>query len=114
PPIKGSHQRTKMGREIIKLRKSTLYPLIHVHMTIVNPETNLVPYKRMYEIKNISDDPITTLVHGITSDVEKSFDSLHIRVYDEDGSDLKISSISIDKPEQKEFTTVFNKPIEKD
>jgi hypothetical protein len=113
PPLKGSYQRTKMGREITRLRKSALYPLIHVHMSITDSETNLVHYKRMYEIKNVADDSIYHIVHGITSDVEKTFEDLHIKVYDENSNDLKISSISIDKLTHKEFTTVFNNPIEK-
>lgn len=113
PPIKGSQQKSKMVREIQTRQKTTLYPLIEVHMTLVNPKTNLVRYKRIYEIKNISEDPIYNVLHGITSDVETSIDDLHIRVYDENNRDLKISSISIDRPLQKEFTTIFNRPIEK-
>ena len=41
----------------------------------------------------------------------KSLMNLNIVAYDENGKDLKISSISVDKPYQKEFTTIFNKPI---
>jgi hypothetical protein len=50
-------------------------------------------------------------LHGIATDVAKKFDELNIVAYDENGKDLKISSISVDKPYQKEFTTIFNKPI---
>lgn len=113
PPVKGTHQQSRMASEIRIRQKTTLYPLIEVHMTIMNSKTNLVHYKRIYEIKNISDEPIYNVLHGITSDVETTFDDLHIRVYDESGRDLKISSISIDRPLQKEFTTIFNRPIEK-
>lgn len=113
PPIKGSQQQSKMDREIRTRQKTTLYPLIEVRLTVVNPKTNLVHYRRVYEIKNISDDPIYNVLHGITSDIETTFDDLHIRVYDENDRDLKISSISIDRPLQKEFTTIFNRPIEK-
>lgn len=112
PPDKGSYQRTKMGREINRLQKSALYPLIHVHMTTTDLKTDLIHYRRVYELKNVSDSPINHIVHGITSDIEKTFDDLHIRVYDENGNDLKISSISIDKPMHKEFTTIFSAPIE--
>jgi hypothetical protein len=36
-----------------------------------------------------------------------------VKAYDEINSTLKISSISVDKPYKKEFTTVFNKPVVK-
>jgi hypothetical protein len=50
-------------------------------------------------------------VHGIATDVEKTFDDLNIRVYDENNKLLQISNLAIDKPYQKEFTTIFNRPI---
>ena len=69
-------------------------------------------HKRFYEVANISDDPIYQVLHGIATDVEKySFNDLNIKVYDENNRDLKISSINIDKPDCKEFTTQFNQPI---
>lgn len=112
-PTKGSFQRTKAGREIEKLRKTTLYPSIQVAMLLQDSNTSLVRYKRTYTIENIADDPIYHVLHGITTDVDRTFDELKIKVYDENGRTLKISSISIDKPRQKEFTTLFNRPIEK-
>ena len=50
-------------------------------------------------------------MHGIATDVAKKFDELNIVAYDENGKNLQISSRSVDKPYQKEFTTIFNKPI---
>lgn len=113
PPVKGSFQRSKMGREVSRLVKTALYPFVQVDMTLKNAKTQLMHYKRTYEIENISDDPIHHVLHGITSDVDKTFDELNIKVYDDHGHDLKISSISIDKPRQKEFTTLFNSPVER-
>jgi hypothetical protein len=71
----------------------------------------LVHYKRLYEIRNLSDEPIYEVVHGIATDVDKRFEELNVKVKDEDGIPLMISSIPIDKPFQKEFTTIFNRPI---
>lgn len=112
PPVKGSFQKSKMGREITRLRKTALYPTIQVDMHFKDAKTSLVHYKRTYSIENIADEPIYHVLHGITTDVDKEFDDLNIKVYDENGRALKVSSISIDKPRQKEFTTLFNKPIE--
>ncbi len=112
PPTKGEALRSKMGEEIIKMQKTTLYPFIEVDLTIKNPKTMLVAHKRTYEIKNISNEPIYNVLHGIATDVEKpSINDLKIKVYDEQNTDLKISSINMDKPTQKEFTTNFNTPI---
>ena len=72
----------------------------------------LLQHKRRYEVANISDEPIYNVMHGIATDVEKySINDLNVQVYDEDNHEMKISSINVDKPTSKEFTTAFNKPI---
>lgn len=115
PPTKGAYQQSKMAKEILKLRKTTLYPFIEVFLTIKDTTKMLVHHKRTYQIKNISNEPIYDVLHGIATDVKKeSLNDLNIRVYDENNMDLKISSINVDGPFQKEFTTRFNKPILKD
>ena len=111
PPTKGSYQRSKLNSDIIKSRKTTLYPLIEVEMYIKDSKSMLTHYKRIYEIQNISDNPINEVLHGIATDTEKSFSELNIKIYDENNKPLKISSINVDKPYQKEFTSIFSRPI---
>ena len=65
------------------------------------------------EIRNISDEPIRQILHQIVTDIKKTFYELNVKAYDEINSTLKISSISVDKPYKKEFTTVFNNPVVK-
>ena len=111
-PSKGAAQRSKMGEELIKRSKTTLYPFVEVEIVIKDPKKSLVHYKRTYQVKNISDDPIYNVLHGIATDIEKhSINDLNVKVYDENNRDLKISSINVDEPFQKEFTTLFNQPI---
>ena len=81
-------------------------------LAILDPKKMLVQHKRTYEIVNISDEPIYNVLHGIATDVEKySINDLNVQVYDESHREMKISSINVDKPTSKEFTTAFNKPI---
>ena len=110
-PIGKSYQRSRMKQEIIKLRRTTIYPYLEVNVTVKDPNIMLLKYKRLYEIENISDEPIYQVLHGVATDIPKTFQELNIKVYDNENKPLKISSISVDKPFQKEFTTRFNKPI---
>jgi Adenylate and Guanylate cyclase catalytic domain len=112
-PIGKSYQRSKMKNEVIKLRRTTIYTYLEVNVTVKNFDIMQLKYKRLYEIENISDKPIHQVLHGIATDIPKTFQELNIKVYDNENQTLKISSISVDKPFQKEFTTVFNKPIVK-
>jgi hypothetical protein len=122
-PTKRSHQMSSsavvstrideiknVGRPVVSTN-APIYPSLEVHVSIGNSNTWLVHYKRLYEIQNISNEPIYEVIHGIATDVEKSFDDLNVKVYDEEGKPLRISAIPIDKPFQKEFTTIFNRPI---
>jgi len=111
-PTKGAAQRSKYGEEIIKMQKTTTYPYLEVNLEILDPKKMLVQHKRTYEIANKSDDPIYHVLHGIATDVEKhSLSDLNVQVFDETGREMKISSINVNHPTSKEFTTGFNQPI---
>ncbi|KAG2472306.1 MAG: hypothetical protein NPMRTH4_2090002 [Nitrosopumilales archaeon] len=112
PPTKGASLRSRYGEEVINLQKTTLYPSISVELSIENPETMLVQHKRTYEVVNTSNEPIKNVLHGIAMDVEKdTINDLNVKVYDEQNRELKISSINVNKPDCKEFTTEFQEPI---
>ena len=111
-PSKGEETRSKYGEELLKMQQTTTYPSLQVDMTILDPKTMLVQHKRTYQVANISDEPIYQVLHGIATDVEKySLNDLNVQVYDENHREMKISSINVDKPTSKEFTTAFNRPI---
>ena len=113
-PEKGASVRSKYGEEIIRLQKTTLYSSIDVELTVLDTEKMLVQHKRTYEVVNISNEPIKNVLHGIATDVNiPDFNDLNIKVYDEKDRECKITSINIDKPDCKEFTTQFNEPITK-
>ena len=112
-PTKNLYQRSKMSREMMKRKLNTVYDKIDVALTIRDPKAMLTHHRRFYNIENISDEPIESVLHGIATDVPKSFIDLDIRTSDESGRELKITSINFDKPYQKEFRTSFNKPIYK-
>jgi len=114
-PSKGETQRSKYGEEIIKMQRTTTYPNVEIQLTLMEPEKMLIQHKRMYDIVNISDEPIRHVLHGIATDVEKySVNDLNIDVVDESGREMKISSINVDHPTTKEFTTEFNSPVTKE
>ncbi|MHA7734223.1 nucleotidyl cyclase domain-containing protein [Nitrosopumilus sp. S6] len=114
-PEKGASVRSKYGEEILRLQKTTLYPSIDLVLTVQDPEKMIVQHKRTYEVANISNEPIKNVLHGIAFDVDiPDFNDLNIKVYDEKNRECKITSINVDKPDTKEFTTEFSEPIIKD
>ena len=113
-PEKGASIRSKYGEEILRLQKTTLYPSIDLVLTVLDAEKMLVQHKRTYEVVNTSNEPIKNVLHGIAMDVDvPDINDLNIKVYDEKHRDCKITSINVDKPDTKEFTTEFSEPITK-
>jgi len=111
-PTKNLAEGTKYNEEINKLQKTAIYPSLEVELTILDPKKMIVQHKRTYEIENFSKEPIYRVLHGIATDVKKySINELNIKILDERGKEMKISSINIDKPDCKEFTTEFNVPV---
>lgn len=111
-PLQEGIQTTKFWDEISKINRAVLYPNVNVELKIIDPKTMAVEHKRTYNIKNISNEPINDVIHYIGTDVEKqTLDELNVRVYDEYNKDMKISSITVDQPTTKEFTTKFNQPV---
>lgn len=90
-----------------------LYPWIIVDVTIVDPGTMKVHYKRTYELQNLGDIPMQTVTHQIATDVDKSFDDLNIKVYDQSMKPLTISSVELNTLHQKMFATSLAKPLAK-
>lgn len=99
--------------EFAKINKNTLYSSASVKISLKNPENMLVKHTRTYEIINTSDEPISSVIHGIGIDVKKTFNQLKIKVFDEKNKPMKIDKVTMNYPFQKEFTTLFNKPIKK-
>jgi len=113
-PEKGASIRSKYGEEILRLQKTTLYPSIDLVLTVLDAEKMLVQHKRTYEVVNTSNEPIKNVLHGIAMDVDvPDINDLNIKVFDEKHRDCKITSINVDKPDTKEFTTEFSEPITK-
>lgn len=105
----------KAEEEPGKIKGTQLYPFVEVSLTVKDPGTMLIHHKRTYEIRNMSEQPIQHVIHGIATDVpKKSLEDLKVKAYDENNVDLKISNIKIDELHQKEFTTQFNEPVLKD
>jgi hypothetical protein len=112
-PTKNLNQQSKMAEALREIRLYSVYNELDVSLEIKDPKSMLTHHKRTYHIASTSKEPIETVWHGIATDVPKSFNDLNIRVTDETGRELRITSINFDKEFQKEFITAFNKPIYK-
>ena len=110
---KSMYQVSEIKKELQKMRTTTLCREIDLMLAITDPKTMLTHHNRFYNIENTSDEPLQTVLHCIRTPVAKSFNDLNVRVSDESGAELKITSINFAAPRHMEFRTEFNRPISK-
>jgi hypothetical protein len=87
------------------------YPYLEFNMTILDEKTMRVRHKQYFELKNMSHKLRVIVLHGLFTDVKKSFRALKLKAYDEDNKSLEIIPIEIRNDYQKSFKVKFSTPI---
>ena len=67
----------------------------------------------IWDIKNISKEPLTAIFYGLGGDVPRDFPKLNVKVTDENNNKLEILALDVNKPLQKAFHVKLAKPIRK-
>jgi len=110
-PSRGLIEKFKNIDETRKTQKTILYHSVQYNVTLKDPYTKSFEFTRIYEIINNSEEPIFQVDNRIITTIEKTFDTLNVRILDENNKELKILGINVDAPYWKEFTIKLNTPI---
>jgi hypothetical protein len=86
---------------------------VEVNLEITNPKTMMVHHSWIWDIKNNSKDPLTSLFYSLGGDIPREFPKLNVKVTDEQNNNLEILSLEVNKPLQKGFYVKMAKPIRK-
>jgi len=68
-------------------------------------------FERYYHFSNHSSEPIYEIVAGIVTNSEEEFQSLNIKIYDEQNKELEISKILDSTPYSKKIVVKLAKPV---
>ena len=110
-PVKGPDEEIKSIKEIQTGRKTIEYTNVQYDVKLKDPYAKSFEFMRIYEFINNSDDPLFQVVNRIITTVEKTFDALNVKTFDDDGKAIKILGVNVDAPLWKEFTLKLNKPL---
>ncbi len=113
-PQKGLIEENKTVHETDQMRERIQYNDVQFKLKLKDPHTQLFQFTRTYEFMNKIEEPIFQVVNGINTNVNKTFDTLKIKAFDENKNELKFVGISIDAPKRKEFTIKLNNPVFQD
>lgn len=107
-------KRVEKGASVSEMRETAntfVFDYIEVNLDIIDPKTMLTHHTWVWSPVNQRDQSVERIFYYIDGDVPKNFPDLNVRVTDENGKDLQIQSLSVNKPEHKEFYVQLDKPL---
>lgn len=88
-----------------------LFPKIEIFLDVVDIKTMRAHHTWNWNIVNITDAPVDQVSYYLEGDIPKDFSELNVSVKDENGKKLKITSLNVNKPLNKEFIVKLDRPI---
>jgi class 3 adenylate cyclase len=110
-PIVRRVQRSASEIEIRKIVNTFYFMKIEIILEIMEPETMLTHHTWIWHVVNQTDQPVERVFYYLEGDRPRDFPDLNVRVTDEDGKELAIKSLNVNKPDKKEFFVQLNKPL---
>jgi len=86
---------------------------VEIHLDVMDIKTMMTHHTWIWDIKNISKEPLGEIVYVIGGDNPRDFSELNIRVTDENNNELKILSVDENKPLLKSFHVELDPPFKK-
>jgi len=110
-PIVRMVQKSQAQKAIAESAGRFYYTAIEVVLNIVDEKTMMTHHTNLIQLVNQFQDDAERYFIRLEGDVPKDFPDLNVKISDEDGKELRISSLNVNKPLTKEFFVRFNKPL---
>jgi len=105
-----------------KLLKSTLerdiknvnnfsFNKIEVILDVKDIKTFMTHHTWVWNVMNISKEPKSQIFYYLDGDAPRDFADMNVTIHDENGNNLEILSVNVNKPLHKEFVVQMNRPI---
>ena len=94
-------------------KKEFEFKNVEILLDVTDPESMMTHHTWVWEVKNISKEPISTIFYNISGDKEKDFSDLNVKITDEKHNELEILSLDVNKPLEKKFYVKLATPVRK-
>ena len=84
---------------------------IEVRTDITDPKTMMAHHTWIWELINVTVDPLDKVFYYLDGDVPKKFADLNVKVTDEKGNKLDMVAMDLNEEKHKEFVIKTNTPI---
>jgi hypothetical protein len=110
-PSKDKSQKSKAAEEVRKTNNRFIFNYIEVDLDVRDPKTMETHHTMVWNMVNITNDPIERIFCYLDGDVPRQFPDLNVIVTDEEDQELEIMSLNVNKAYHKEFFVKARKPI---
>ncbi len=111
PKKKKIIQKSETFEQTLKSKTAFLFNTIDITLDVMDPKTMLTHHMWKWNLVNISDSPRDEVFYYLDGDTPKDFADMNVKVYDEEGNQADIRSLTENKPTHKEFSVRLKKPI---
>lgn len=111
PKSKKIIKKSESFEDSLKSKTAFLFNQIDIKLDVIDPKTMLTHHVWKWNLINLSDSPRDEVFYYLEGDSPKDFADMNIKIYDEEGHDAEILSLSVNKPTKKEFTVRLKKPL---
>jgi hypothetical protein len=88
-----------------------LFPKIEIKLEIKDTSTMLTHHTWIWNIVNVTDMSSDQVSYFLNGDTAKEFSDMNVTIRDEENKKLEIMSLTVNKPQYKQFLVKLNKPI---
>ncbi len=88
-----------------------LFPKIEIFLDVIDIKTMMTHHTWYWNVVNVTDSPIDQVSYYLEGDIPKEFSELNVSVKDEENKKLKITSLNVNKPYNKEFIVKLDRPL---
>jgi len=110
-PLTKRVEKSATVSEMRETANTFVFDYIEVILDIIEPKTMLTHHSWLWHPVNQRDQPVERIFYYIDGDTPKNFPDLNVKVTDENGKELQIQSLSVNKPEHKEFYVQLARPF---
>jgi len=110
-PRADKNQKSRAVEEVQKTSSRFIFNQIAIELEIKDLKTMLAHHTIIWNLVNISSEPIDKIFYYLDGDTPRDFPELNIVVRDENDNELDIMSLNVNKPYHKEFFVKVKKPF---
>lgn len=86
---------------------------VQVSLDVNDADTMMTHHTWVWDVKNISEHPLSQIFYDIGGDVPKNFADMNVKITDVNNKKLEIISLDVNRPVEKKFYVKIAKPLKK-